>query len=1072
MTEETAPSASAAALELAATSAAESAPPLLPAAAPIPLAGPSAPATTSEASQKKTISVKIDPKQGRLSFGKPGEGWKIARPPSPSPQVEDASVQVEGSGVGGGQGKSKKASVKGGKIKTVSKGLGTSSGTAKKGKGKVVDFEQEEIKALKSASKAVTGAEKGTLPPIVFNLTLALDSDSPTLCLYQYQRRVRKCRARREVEQLPTRRHRVRFDATLESRSRTSPDFTAILAFVCFSAPSEVLEVASVSTSPDPDASGTATAGPSKPRSNPPPKCATAKSKRKTVTVHLSSGSETEGGSITSKAGLSSLSIIIDDDDDEDDDDSPRPLSSPVAKPKKTAHPFFGGAVSSSGNKRPKLTSKLGASAELAIDVEAEDAAARPPASSWYVSRLGKASTAKASPTTPQDARWPTREETLLAQYAHLPSASGSALVPQEAKRAKLETLARADRFWHRPLPSAPVASSSRQPPLPLLQPVIPVHLAHHPAFDKLLRASPSHSSDLWADRFRPLAAGEVLGNETEASYLRDWLVAVQVKVAGVEEKDKRKAAKRQIVRKVDKSQRKKKKVSRKDDWIVEDDDFGYEDEADPIQSDTDSSDEDTIANLKRATSPQAPLSPSKLSHHLTTQTRPDESDGLGSSRAGFYPPLVKSSLSNCILLVGPSGSGKTAAIYACANELGWEIFEVYPGLRRSGVALTEMVGEVGRNHLVGRGGTGGGAAGASVQSVPDKKASLAGFFKKPVKDTDFGFMQKTEPLGGVDRASSSSVYQSGGGGETIRQSCILLEEVDILFQEDKGFWPAVVTLVSQSRRPVILTCNGEPLCLLDLSRCPLLTLSVARSQTSAPSPSTTFLFRLRWSFFHLRPTSSPRISSSSLTLEDSMFRRRLSIISFARWPITPSRQVYLNCPVTLHPLNHPTRPIFAERLTTSKPSEARARPAQRPVRWTSLPNGTGMSGSRRSRIGLGPFHLPQRLVRTTLWPPPNETRTRTCCSLSPISIQSRSSTPPSTGETRPPAQSSIRISTHRRTTSSLTTPTCTSQRQTLSVSICQSTDTDVRSRSWRWVSRARSMTRIRCPCRPAALRI
>lgn len=1060
MTEETAPSASAAVLESAATSAAESAPPLLPAAAPIPLAGPLAPATTSEAPKKRINSVKIDPKQGRLSFGKPGEGWKIARPTSPSPQVEDASVQVEGSGVGGGQGKPKKASIKGGKIKTVPKGLDTSAGTPKKGKGRVVDFEQEEIKALMSARKAVTGAEKGTLPPIVFNLTLALGFDSPALCLYQYQKRVRKCRASREVEQLPTRRHRVRFDATLESRSRTSPDFTAILPFVCFSAPSEVLEVASVSSSPDPDASGTATAGPSKPRSNLPSKSAIVKSKRKTVTVHLSSGSETEGGGVTSKAGLSSLSIIIDDDDD-----PPRPLSSPVAKPKKTAHPFFGGAVSSSGNKRPKLTSKLGASAELAIDVEAEDAAARPPASSWYVSRLGQASSAKASSTTPQDARWPTREETLLAQYAHLPSASGSALVSQEAKRAKLETLARADRFYHRPLPSvtsAPVASSSRQPPLHLLQPVIPEHLAHHPAFDKLLRTSPSHSSDLWADRFRPLAAGEVLGNETEATYLRDWLVAVQVKVAGVEEKDKRKAAKRQIVRKVDKSQRKKKKVSRKDDWIVDDDDFGYEDEADPIQFDTNSSDEDTIANLKRATFPQPPLTPSKLSHHLTTRTRPDESDGLGCSRAGSYPPLVKSSLSSCILLVGPSGSGKTAAIYACANELGWEIFEVYPGLRRSGVALTEMVGEVGRNHLVGRGGTGGGAAGALVQSAPDKKASLAGFFKKPVKDTDFGFMQKTEPLDGVDRASSSSVHQSGGGGETIRQSCILLEEVDILFQEDKGFWPAVVTLVSQSRRPVILTCNGEPLWLLDLSHCLLLTLSVARSQTSASSPSTTFLFRLRWSFFHLRPTSSPRILSSLLTLEDSTFRRRLSIISFARWPTTPSRQVYLNCPVTLHPLNHPTRPTFAERSTTSKPSEARARPAQRPVCRTSLPNGTGMSGSRRSRIGLGPFHLPQRPARTTLCPPPNETRTRSCCSLSPISIQSRSSTPPSTGETRPPAQSSIRISTHRRTTSSSTTPTCTSQRQTLSVSICQSTDTDVRSRSWRWVSRARSTTRIR----------
>lgn len=226
MTEEPAPSGSAAAvLESATTSVAESAP-TLPTVAPIPLAGPSALATTSEAPKKKTKSVKIDPKQGRLSFGKPGEGWKIARPPTSSPEVEDASVQVEGLGVGGGQGKPNKAAVKGGKIKTVPKGVDTSAVMSKKGKGKVVDFEQEEIKALKSASKAVKSAEKGTLHPIVFNLTLALGSDSPTRCLYQYQRRVRKRRAKREVEQLLTRRHRVRFDATLDpdqGRLLTSP---------------------------------------------------------------------------------------------------------------------------------------------------------------------------------------------------------------------------------------------------------------------------------------------------------------------------------------------------------------------------------------------------------------------------------------------------------------------------------------------------------------------------------------------------------------------------------------------------------------------------------------------------------------------------------------------------------------------------------------------------------------------------------------------------------------------------------------------------------------------------------
>ena len=44
----------------------------------------------------------------------------------------------------------------------------------------------------------------------------------------------------------------------------------------------------------------------------------------------------------------------------------------------------------------------------------------------------------------------------------------------------------------------------------------------------------------------------------------------------------------------------------------------------------------------------------------------------------------------------------------------------------------------------------------------------------------------------------------------TFRQSLILLEEVDILFKEDTNFWPSLVTFIKSSRRPVVLTCNGQ----------------------------------------------------------------------------------------------------------------------------------------------------------------------------------------------------------------------------------------------------------------------
>lgn len=47
-------------------------------------------------------------------------------------------------------------------------------------------------------------------------------------------------------------------------------------------------------------------------------------------------------------------------------------------------------------------------------------------------------------------------------------------------------------------------------------------------------------------------------------------------------------------------------------------------------------------------------------------------------------------------------------------------------------------------------------------------------------------------------------------GEPTVNQSVILIEEVDILYQTDANFWPALINIIKECRRPVILTCNGK----------------------------------------------------------------------------------------------------------------------------------------------------------------------------------------------------------------------------------------------------------------------
>lgn len=331
--------------------------------------------------------------------------------------------------------------------------------------------------------------------------------------------------------------------------------------------------------------------------------------------------------------------------------------------------------------------------------------------------------------------------------------------------------------------------------------PTVPPSLRNLPCFRRFDDPAtyPAELSTMsLADRWRPREAGQILDNHESAYYLRQWLIQLQLTTRHASNQDAdsslpsikpkgRHLKKRRVQTTVDRvAQRaaiKKARGGKKSHGFGSEEDRNEDQDISDFIIPDDDHFEDTASEGGSEGSFAAP-------------------DWIsdGDMKGGPFSFGGASQLTNCIVLCGPSGSGKTAAVYACAEELHFEVFELFPGTgKRGGKELNQAVGDLARNHMVSGGGVGGGA-GRSKASEGDAFSALMGTRQAHISK-------------GADNALSSAV------GAT-RQSLILLEEVDIVYEEDRAFWTGVVDLVARSRRPVVLTCN-------DLSHVPLAALPI-----------------------------------------------------------------------------------------------------------------------------------------------------------------------------------------------------------------------------------------------------
>lgn len=271
-----------------------------------------------------------------------------------------------------------------------------------------------------------------------------------------------------------------------------------------------------------------------------------------------------------------------------------------------------------------------------------------------------------------------------------------------------------------------------------------------------------------WCQKYAPTTASEILQAGKESMYLKDWLEGLRVQSVDTgttdSAKDKTKAEKAP-----------KKRRKKLDDFVVDSDEEVYE--------------------LDEVSDEEPDWTPAGPDQRPKTVMRPNRKDG--------------GRMNNAIVISGPHGCGKTAAVYAVAKEIGYEIFEINSSSRRSGRDLLDKIGDMTRNHLVQQHQAGGADNEDTIDTTEQdiksgKQGTMTSFFKAKPGAAQPKPKPKQKPTAESKGPAKSQRAQ--------KQSLILLEEVDILYEEDKQFWATLMTMIAQSRRPFVMTCNDESL--------------------------------------------------------------------------------------------------------------------------------------------------------------------------------------------------------------------------------------------------------------------
>ncbi|XP_014501576.1 uncharacterized protein LOC106762275 isoform X2 [Vigna radiata var. radiata] len=168
-----------------------------------------------------------------------------------------------------------------------------------------------------------------------------------------------------------------------------------------------------------------------------------------------------------------------------------------------------------------------------------------------------------------------------------------------------------------------------------------------------------------------------------------------------------------------------------------------------------------------------------------------------------------KNSLKNVLLITGPIGSGKSSAVHACAKEQGFVILEFNSSHSTNGTAIRNL--EHSLNSLGFKSQSG---STASSHKISPKSAQALAMLSGKAADEVNGVDELITISDDEARSHSGSTLKLHGENNDTEKykihRLVLVEDVDILFAEDRGCIAAIQQIAETSKGPIILTSNSD----------------------------------------------------------------------------------------------------------------------------------------------------------------------------------------------------------------------------------------------------------------------